>query len=425
MEKILIKGGYLIDPGSQKEGYYDILLEGDRVEKVDDTIECGKNTEIINAEGKYIVPGFVDLQVNPGNTIEAICEMLPFCGITTPLIMPCNVRGIPFMDYYGGLCNVLNVCEEQRVNIANAISIEPSDTGAHETYMQLTVQLGALGSRIEEFIELGITAVGEVVLPLGGTAHISSNMSHEFLDALLNETDKQDMPILLHTGLGLNGIKEAVNVCNGRKLHICHVGSTCSQDNIHEVLTLLGSNKNITSDTHLSEVAGSNSRNSKLVVEYFNKGEVVRINPISLKAEVIQNIKTAEPPFYYNKVNLFENNITCAVSDQVDAIESDELGDGIRSRIMLKNFFKLVNSVILEHSKIKLMSKLIKKMTVNPARILKIDRGTLREGAFADVVIMDLKKEEINTVLVNGKPVIVDGRLTDNKPGKRIRYKGN
>lgn len=420
--KILIKDGYLIDPGNEKEGYYDILISHGKVERIEEDIQYSGNVSIIDGKDKYISPGFVDLQVNPGNTIEYISNILPFCGITTPLIMPCNIKGKPFLTYYKGLQNMLDSCEGLRVNIANAISIEPPDTGGHETYMQLAVDMASIEDRVLEFIGLGVTAIGEVVLPLGGIAHITSDISEMFLDNLLYITDKYSMPVLLHTGLGLNGIKEAVRVSKGRKLHICHVGSTCAQDNIHEALLILSKEDNITSDTHLSEVAGSNSKKSELVIDYFNKGEVVSIDKDTMEIKKVEDLEIANPPFYYNKTNLFENNIISALSEYVDAIESDDLGDGIRARILLKNFFRLVNSTNMEHVKIKMMKRLIKKLTIAPAKILNIKRGTLREDYPADVVLLDLNNECVDTVLVNGEIVLKDGKLTDNKPGKRIIF---
>ncbi|MEW9121504.1 MAG: amidohydrolase family protein [Thermotaleaceae bacterium] len=425
MAKIVIKAGYMIDPGSEKEGIYDILIEDEKIIEVGEALSYSSVDETINAKGKYVVPGFIDLQVNPGNTIEYISDILPFCGITTPLVMPCNTyKGVPIIEHYGGLKKMLQACEGLSTNIATAISIEPPDTKGHETYEKLAVPLNGLSHRIEELIDLGVTSLGEVVLPLGGTAHIESHMSEEFLDRLLDETQKYDIPILLHTGLGLKGITEAVGLSKGRNMHICHVGSTCSQDSIHAALKLLEENPHITTDTHLSEVAGSTSRNSKLVIDYFHRGEVVNIDPTNLKVTKVSEITTAQPPFYYNKVNLFENNLTCALSDRVEAIESDELGDGIRGRILLKNLFRLVNSVALEHAKVKLLSKFIKKLTINPAKILKIKRGTLEVGAFADIVCLDLEQERVDTVLVNGTKVIADGKTTGAKPGKRIGYKG-
>lgn len=423
MKKTLLQNGYIIDPGSGREGIFDLLIEDGIVKSISEEIPAGSDCETVNARGKFVVPGFVDLQVNPGRTIEYIADILPSCGITTPLIMPCSIGGIPIMEYYGSLNGMLDACEGQTVNIATAVSIEPPDTGGHETYSKLGVNLSEIGNRIEEFIDLGITAVGEVVLPLGGTAHVTSKMSEEFLDRLLDETEKYEMPILLHTGLGMRGIRQAVEICAGRRMHLCHVGSTCSGDSIAKVISLLEDNPNITTDTHLSEVAGSTSRNSRLVLDYFDKGEVVKIDPETFQARPVRDLDGEEPPFYYNKVNLFENNVTCALSDRVQAIECDELGDGIRARIMLKNLFRLVNSVALEHARIKLLRRLITKLTINPARILGIRRGTLSEGDSADAVIMDLKEECVKTVFVNGEKVFDEGVLTGKKPGRRIRFK--
>ena len=425
MKRTIIKNGYLIDPGSGREGLYDLMIEADQITLVEKDIAISEGDQVLDAKGKYVVPGFVDLQVNPGNTIEYISDRLPLYGITTPLMMPCNTYdGVPIIQHYGGLKKMLDFCEGHRANIATAISIEPPDTRGHESYIQLAVPINGLGKRIEELIDLGVTAIGEIVLPLGGIAHIGSDMSEAFLDALLTQSNIFEMPALVHTGLGLEGIRRAAEVAGGRNMHLCHVGSTCSQDSIHKALALLEDHPNISTDTHLSEVAGSTSRNSELVVDYFKRGEVVKIHPESFRVEVPEDLATAMPPFYYNKCNLLENNIICALSDRVEAIESDELGDGIRAQIMLKNFFRLVNSVVLEHARVKLMSKLIRKLTVNPAKILQISRGTLNAGAFADVVIMDLEKERVETVLVNGEVVVREGLQTNARPGRRIRYKG-
>jgi N-acyl-D-aspartate/D-glutamate deacylase len=136
----------------------------------------------------------------------------------------------------------------------------------------------------------------------------------------------------------------------------------------------------------------------------------------------VTDLENTEPPFYYGKDNLFTNNLICALSPVVDAIESDELGDGIRSGLMLKNALRLVNTVILEDQKRDLLKGLIKKMTTNPARILKIPRGSLEEGAAADVVVIDLENEDIQHVWVNGCHVVSDGCLTGRRPGVVFRF---
>ena len=270
MKKTLIQNGYIVDPGSGREGLFDLLIEDGIVKNVAKGLTADSDCETLDAGGRFVVPGFIDLQVNPGRTIEYIADILPSCGITTPLIMPCNVNGLPIMEYYGSLKGMLDACEGQTVNIATAVSIEPPDTGGHETYAKLGVPLDEIGKRIEEFIDLGISAIGDVVLPLGGTAHVTSEMSGEFLDKLLDETGKYAIPILLHPGARMKGIRQAGESCAGRRMHLCHVGSTCAGDSIAKAISLLEDNPNITTDTHLSEVAGSTSRCIILPLQYFD-----------------------------------------------------------------------------------------------------------------------------------------------------------
>jgi len=76
-------------------------------------------------------------------------------------------------------------------------------------------------------------------------------------------------------------------------------------------------------------------------------------------------------------------------------------------------------------------------MTSLPASILGLeDRGTLREGAFADVVVFDpdaiedrasleeprLRARGVEMVLVNGKAVYRAGALTGALPGVALRH---
>ena len=78
----------------------------------------------------------------------------------------------------------------------------------------------------------------------------------------------------------------------------------------------------------------------------------------------------------------------------------------------------------------------VRKMTALPAEVFRLkDRGTLKPGAIADVVVFDpLTVTDpstfedphhhalgFSTVLVNGIAVIADGNLSEARPGRAVR----
>ena len=81
----------------------------------------------------------------------------------------------------------------------------------------------------------------------------------------------------------------------------------------------------------------------------------------------------------------------------------------------------------------------VRKMTSRPAaRVGLADRGLLRAGMAADITIFDPAtirdvatfedpnhySTGVRWVLVNGRPVVADGKITDERPGKALRGPG-
>jgi N-acyl-D-amino-acid deacylase len=79
----------------------------------------------------------------------------------------------------------------------------------------------------------------------------------------------------------------------------------------------------------------------------------------------------------------------------------------------------------------------VRKMTLLPARTFGFrDRGQVREGYWADLVLFDPARVEdkatytqphqfsqgFDLVLVKGQPVVEDGKLTGARPGKIVRH---
>ena len=69
MDKLLITNARLINEGEIRET--DVLVTGQRIEKIDSKITADENARVIDANGKYLIPGMIDEQVHfrePGLT---------------------------------------------------------------------------------------------------------------------------------------------------------------------------------------------------------------------------------------------------------------------------------------------------------------------------------------------------------------------
>ncbi len=69
MEKLLITNARLINEGEIRDS--DVFVKGERIEKIDSKITADENVQILDANGKYLIPGMIDDQVHfrePGLT---------------------------------------------------------------------------------------------------------------------------------------------------------------------------------------------------------------------------------------------------------------------------------------------------------------------------------------------------------------------
>lgn len=85
------------------------------------------------------------------------------------------------------------------------------------------------------------------------------------------------------------------------------------------------------------------------------------------------------------------------------------------------------------------LEEAVRKMTSLAAgRVGLMDRGILRPGMFADVTVFDPATVRdvatyndplryslgVKYVFVNGRPVVLDGRITNERPGRALRGRG-
>lgn len=114
-----------------------------------------------------------------------------------------------------------------------------------------------------------------------------------------------------------------------------------------------------------------------------------------------------------------------------------KLGEGVPHPRGFGNNARVLARYVRE-LKVLRLEDAVRKMTSLPATVFRFeDRGLLRPGQWADIVVFDLEKvrdvatftdphhfaEGFRHVIINGAPVIQDGQLTDARPGRVLRHR--
>ena len=61
---LLIKGGRVVDPTNGVDQVQDLLIQEGKIAKLGKNLKAGNGTPVIDAGGKVLAPGFIDLHVH-------------------------------------------------------------------------------------------------------------------------------------------------------------------------------------------------------------------------------------------------------------------------------------------------------------------------------------------------------------------------
>lgn len=403
---ILIQNGHVIDPLTRKDGCYDVLIENDRIQKVEEKIE-EEADRIIDAKGCYVMPGFIDLHVHfrdPGleykETLETGGKAAVRGGVTTVCAMPNTKPVIDNGDKVSAvheraknesLTHVIQigaVTQEQKgQELADIEGM--AKAGCHaiseDGKSVMNASLYRRGMKIAKENGIAVFAHCEdITMVEGGVMNADENAGRLGLKGITNSVEDvivaRDILLAKETGV---------------RLHLCHCSTADSVKMIklakEEGLPVTGEvcpHHFILSSEDIKEDDGNYKMNpplrSKADVEALRQG---------LKDGIMDVISTDHAPHAAEEKN---KSIAKAAFGIV----------GLETSAAL-TYTSLVKTGLLS------VMDMAEKMSYNPAKVLGLDeKGSVSEGKIADIVIFDPDKTykiDKNTFASKGKNTPFDG----------------
>jgi dihydroorotase len=380
---ILIKGGRVIDPSRRTDGIADVYLAEGRVASVGTNIAGEDGCLRIDAGGKVVAPGLIDLHVHlrePGfedvETIATGAMAAAAGGFTAVCAMP---NTDPPLDNQGAIGFVISQAQK---------------AGKARVYPIGTISLGQKGEQLSEFGEL--IGAGAVAVSDDGKPVMSSHLMRTALEYArtfgIPVADHCEDLALAHGGvmhegvvatrLGLTGIPaaaEEVHVARdiilaeltGGHIHLCHMSTRGSAELIRRAKDKgLSVTAEVTPHhftlTH-DACAGYNT-NAKMNPPLREERDVEALKG-ALKDGTIDVIATDHAPHHYDAKER----------------EFDDAPNGI---LGLETAFGLAVTELVKPG-ILTLPDLLYRMSTRAAQVFKLPGGTLAVGAPADVAILD------------------------------------
>ena len=393
MTTILIKNATIIN--ENKREINDVLINENRIERIDQNINVNNRYEEIDAEGLYLIPGLIDDQVHfrePGLTHKG------------------NIFTESMAAVAGGVTSFM----EMPNTVPNAITIEELEKkykiGQKNSFGNYSFYLGASNNNIEEVKRIDKKNICGVKIFMGSstgnmlvdrekalndifkfseviiTTHCEDELTIQ--KNLKNAQEKygENIPFNQHHIIRsreacYKSSSNAISLAqeHNAKLHVLHI-STKEELDLFKNIPL--KDKKITCEACLHHMWFSNT-------DYDNLGSLIKWNPA---------IKTSDDREAIIKA-VNEGVIDVIATDHAPHTKEEKSGNYVNAPSG-GPLIQYSLPVLLEMNRENKISieKIVEKTSHNVADLFQIkERGYIREGYFADIVLFDLEsKTEVN-----------------------------
>jgi len=384
--KIVIKNGRVIDPASRTDAKLDILISDDMIAEIAPQIDVSDDAGVIDAMGCLVLPGLIDIHVHfrePGRedveTIIGGSRVAAKGGFTSVCTMP-NTN--PVIDNQALVRFIKFEAEKGPINVFPVATITRGSGGEELSEMGELISAGAVA-----FSDDGHPVVSSIIMRRALEYSRMFNVPLLAHSEDLELADKGTMNEGVNsTVLGLKGIpRESEEIMVARdllltrlakgRLHVCHISSGgtvaiiewAKKSGINVTCETAPHYFSLTDDVVARHMAMA-KMNPPLRGEEDRKA-IIR----GLKEGVIDVIATDHAPHSEN--------------EKMQEMEYAPFGI-----VGLETAVPLIITVLVKENGFSYIEA-FEKVTINPSRILNLQRGELKKGMAADITIINPDKK--------------------------------
>ena len=387
LNSMLIRGGRVIDPKNGVNMIADVLVENGKIAAVGENL-AAENVQVIEAEGRVVAPGFIDMHCHLRDPGQEYKEDL--------------ISGTKAAAR-GGFTGVCCMPNTHPVNDNAAVTryiLEKAQwqgSGVH-VYPVGAISKGLEGKEMAEIGRMkqaGIIAISDDGKPVANSNLLRLAMQYADYFGVFVMSHSEDKNLVgdgvmnegfISTKLGLPGITRAaeevmiardilVAEAEGKRIHLCHVSTKGGVQLVREAKKR---GVRVTAETAPHYIGATD----EWVIGYDSN---CRVNPplreesdrqaviAGLVDGTLDAIATDHAPHHLDEKNVEFHIAASGIS-------------GFETAFCISNT-KLVKDGFMS------LDQLIDKMSATPAKLLGVPGGELTIGAPADIVILDPDRE--------------------------------
>ena len=440
--KRLLKNAHVINEGSVEKA--DVLLEGNRIAKVASSIEDA-DAEVVDLSGKFLMPGVIDDQVHfrePGLTHKGCIYTEAKAAVA------------------GGITSYMEMPNTQPQALTQELLEDKYQIGAKDSLANYSFFMGASNENIQEVLKTDPKNVAGVKIFMGSSTGNMLVDDHEVLNSIFSSCDMliavhcedeatirtnsakmkeeygEDLPIRYHPVIRnaeacYKSSSLAVELAkkHNTRLHILHISTAKETELFQNDIPL--KEKRITAEACVHHLWFDDS-------SYDEKGTFIKWNPAVKSAADREGVWKA------------------LLDDRIDIIATDHAPHTLEEK--QNTYFKAPSGgPLVQHALVALLEFyhqgkvslewIVNKMCHAPADCFQLkERGFIRPGYFADLVVLDLEKSwevakenilyhcawspfegqtfqsTVEKTFVNGHLVYDKGVFDETKRGMRLEF---